>query len=210
VALWTISAETGTGGELIAAELAERAGVPLLDRQALAPLAREIEKDFELCDLEAIEDHLVGKLAPLALGVAVSGGSAEAVRELRLRQVLPELAAAILKRAARWPAVILAPTAFGGLKDHASAVHVRLRGPYEWRVSQVARDRVVDRKKAEKIVRHEDHVQKALAKAVFHADLNEPCAFTLVVDVSRLSTERIVDLLLAAGGVELETPVEVY
>ena len=51
-----------------------------LDREALAPLAREIEKDFQLCDVEAIEEHLVGRLAPLALGVAVSGGSPDAVR----------------------------------------------------------------------------------------------------------------------------------
>jgi cytidylate kinase len=203
VTVWTISAEGGTGGDVVAALLAERAGVPLLDREALATLAREIEKDFELCDVEAIEEHLVGRLAPLALGVAVSGGSPEAVRELRLRQCLPELARALLKKASRWPAVIVGPAAFAGLREHPSAVHVRLRAPVEWRVARVAREQLLEKKKAEKVVRHEDHVQRAWAKAVFHVNIDDPCAFTLVVDVSRLAPDRIVDLLLAAGGVEL-------
>jgi cytidylate kinase len=203
VTVWTISAERGTGGDTIAAMLAERAGVPLLDREALAPLAREIEKDFELCDVEAIEEHLVGRLAPLALGVAVSGGSPEAVRELRLRQCLPELGRALLKKASRWPAVILAPAAFAGLPEHASAIHVRLRAPVEWRVARVAREQLLDRKKAEKVVRHDDHVQRAWAKAVFHVNIDDPNGFTLAIDVSRLAPDRIVELMLAAGGVEL-------
>jgi cytidylate kinase len=210
VTVWTISAEGGTGGDAIAAMLAERAGVPLLDREALAPMAREIEKDFELCDVEAIEEHLVGRLAPLALGVAVSGGSPEAVRELRLRQCLPQLGHALLKKASRWPAVILAPAAFAGLSDHPSAVHVRLRAPFDWRVARIAREQLLDRKKAEKVVRHDEHVQRAWAKAVFRANIDDPNAFTLAVDVSRLAPDRIVDLMLAAGGVEQSEDAPVY
>src|SRR5262245_1377554 len=131
MAVWTISAEAGTGGQCIAAGLAERADVPLLDRDGLAPLARQA--DLDMADVELIQEHLAGRLGALALGIAVSGGSADAVRELRLRQQLPELGRTVLSQAAGTPAVILAPAAFASLRDHHSAVHVRLRAPFGWR-----------------------------------------------------------------------------
>ena len=100
--------------------------------------------------------------------------------------------------------MILAPAAFAGLREHPSAVHVRLRAPFDWRVGRVAREQLLDRKKAEKVVRHDDHVQRASGQGrVPREHRREPCAFTLVIDVSRLAPDRIVDLMLAAGGVEL-------
>ena len=38
-------------------------------------------------------------------------------------------------------------------------------------------------------------------RSLYHADLDDDRNFTLVVDASRFSPERLVELLLAAGGV---------
>jgi hypothetical protein len=46
MAVWTISAQRGTGGTRLATELATAAGVPLLDREALALFAQQIDPDF--------------------------------------------------------------------------------------------------------------------------------------------------------------------
>ena len=51
--VWTISAQAGTGADQVAAELAAAAGVPLLDRNALASLAHDIDPDH----LEAEESR---------------------------------------------------------------------------------------------------------------------------------------------------------
>ena len=129
----------------------------------------------------------------------MSSGSPHAFRELQLRQTLPELGRAVLREAAREPVVILPPAAFAALGDHPSAVHVRLRAPFEWRVAACQREEVVDRRCAEKTTRHDDDHQRAWVKKLYHVDLDDPTRFSMVVDVSRFHPARVVDLLLAAG-----------
>src|SRR3954454_9351190 len=204
MALWTISAQAGTDGWAIATELAARAEVPLLDRKALAAYAHDLEP--EISDVDELEERVGGRLHAFALSMALAGGAAEATRELRLRQALPDLGRAVLREAAREPAVILAPAAFAALCDHPSAVHVRLRAPFERRVASRQRDELVDRRCAEKAIRHNDDHQRAWVRSLYHVDVDDPAFFSLVVDVSRFPRDRVVDLLLAAGGVRQDDP----
>lgn len=192
--MWTISAQIGTGGEQIAAELAERAGVPLLDRHALAAGVEEIG------DVDSVEQRLCGRLNAVGLTFALTTGAAEAYRELRLRRDLPALGRRLLADATRQPAVVLAHAAFAALGDHPSAVHVRLRAPFAWRVEAVRRAELLDRERAERHVRRDDQLHAAWARALYQADLDDPAAFTLVLDASRLAPDRIVDVLLAAAA----------
>ena len=198
MALWTISAQAGTGNVEIATELARRADVPFLDREALVARAHELEPQIN--DAEELEARLSGRLAGLALGAAIATGSPEAVRELQLRKQLPELGRVVMREVARQAAVILAPGAFAALPDHPAAIHVRLRAPFEWRISAYQRQEVVDRQTAEKAVRHDDEQKRAWVKTLYHVEVDDPSHFTLVVDVSRLAAARVVDLLLASAG----------
>jgi Cytidylate kinase-like family len=198
MAVWTISAQAGTCGDEIARELARRADVAFLDREALAPVAHELEPD--LGDADELEERLSGRFAALALGAAIASGAPEAVREFQLRRTLPELGRAVLREAAREPAVIFAPAAFAALQDHPSAIHVRLRAPFEWRVAACQRENVVDRHAAEKSVHHDDDHKRAWVRTLYHVDVDDPTLFSLVVDVSRFARERVVETLLAAAG----------
>src|SRR5712692_5748364 len=128
MAVWTIAAQEGTGGERIAAELAASADVPLLDRQTLALFAHALDPDdLEVEDFEEIEERIGGRLRMLALSMALTTGSAgaAALHELELRHKLPELGRAVIGAAARRPCVILAPAAFAALPEHPGAIHVR-------------------------------------------------------------------------------------
>src|SRR5262249_43378735 len=58
---------------------------------------------------------------------------AEPVRELQLKQALPDLGRRLMSEAAREPCVIAVPAAFAALADHPGAVHARLRAPFDWR-----------------------------------------------------------------------------
>jgi hypothetical protein len=121
--IWTISAAAGVGGERIAAELAAVAGVSLFDFRALSSLAGDQLGDVP--DLADLEERVGGRLNAIGLSLAMIGsGSALAVSELEFRRTLPELGRAVLGgEAVRSSCVILAPSAFLGLRDHVSAIH---------------------------------------------------------------------------------------
>jgi hypothetical protein len=205
MAVWTVSAELGTGGECVAAELAAAAEIPLIDRDALALLARDLNPD--LTGAGTIDDleRCVGKggVTLLALGVPFSPLAGDMVRQLQLHHALPELGRAATARAARQPCVIAAAGAFAAMDAHPGAVHVRLRAPLECRIARYAREQLVSRRCAEKAVRGDDHRKHAWLRSIYHVDIDDPRHFSVVLDASRFSTDRLVETLLALGGVPL-------
>lgn len=198
--LWTISSQTGTDGATIGAELAVRAQVPLVDRETLATLASALEPSLASSDLDDLEERVGGRLAALALSAAITSGAPAAFQELQLRQTLPTLGRVVLHRAARGSAVVVANAAFAALAEHPGALHVRFRAPFAWRVEEVRRRDLLDAERAKRVVRHDDQLQRNWVRALYHADVDNPAGFALVIDVSRLSRDRIVEMLLAAGG----------
>jgi cytidylate kinase len=202
MAVWTVSAEQGTGGDRVSAALAAAAGVELIDRDALALLARDINPDVTGADtIDELERAAgTGSVTLLALGIPFSPLAGEAVRRLQLCHALPELGRAVTSRAARTPSVIFASGAFAALDTHTSAIHVRLRAPLEWRIARYADEHLVNRRSAEKAVREDDHRKHVWIRSIYHVDIDDPKHYSLVLDVSRFSAERVVETLLAAGG----------
>jgi hypothetical protein len=200
MAVWTIAAQEATGGARLAAELAAAAGVPLLDRAALALFARRLDPDFPVGG--ELEGRFGGRLNALALSTAIRTGSPDAFREVELRQKLPAIGRAVVTEAARAPCVIYAPAAFAALSDHCSAVHVRLRAPLEWRIAAYQREHVVDRRCAERALKHADLRGQAWVKSLYHVDIDDARLFSLVLDAGRFTSDRLVETLLAAGGVQ--------
>jgi len=197
--VWTISAEEGAGGARIAADLASAADVPLLDFKTLATRAQGLLGDVP--DLEDLEQRVGGRFNAILLSVALMGAaSAGAQAELEFRRTLPELGRTVMAEAARSPCVILAPSAVVALGDHPGAVHARLRAPLEWRIAAYQREHIVDRGTAEHAVKRDDHAKHMWVKTLYHGDLDDFRLFSLAVNVSRFSPQRVVEILLAAAG----------
>jgi hypothetical protein len=150
-----------------------------------------------------LERRVGGRLDALALSTAMSTGSAEARREVRLRQALPELGRNLLAQVTHAPCVIYAPAAFAALSQHPSAIHVRLRAPLDWRIETCHREQLVDRRCAEKALKRDDHRKQAWVKRLYRMDIDDAMLFSVVLDVSRFSPDRILETLLAAGGVQV-------
>jgi cytidylate kinase len=197
--VWTISAQEGTGGTRVASELAAAAEVPLLDRGALSVLAHEL--DPALPELDELTERF-GRFTMLSLSAALSVGSAEAFQEVELRHKLPDLGRAVLGEAARSSCVIYVPAAFAALSDHPSAIHVRLSAPLECRIASYQREQLVDRRCAEKALKGDDHRMQAWVKSLYRVDIDDARRFSLVLDTSRFTTDRLVEIMLAAGGVQ--------
>jgi hypothetical protein len=203
MAVWTVSAELGTGGDRIAADLAAAADVPLIDRDALALLARGLNPEITGADTIDDLERCVGRggITLLALGVPFSPLAGDMIRQLQLHHALPALGRAVTAQAARRPCVIAAAGAFAAMDAQDAAVNVRLRAPLEWRIAQYGREHLVSRRCAEKAVRGDDHRKHAWLRSIYHVDIDDPRSFSVVLDASRFSAERLVGTLLALGGV---------
>ena len=51
---------------------------------------------------------------------------------------------------------------------------------------------------AERAVKHDDHMTRAWVKTIYHANLDDSSLFSVVLDASRFSTQRLVDMLAAS------------
>jgi cytidylate kinase len=102
----------------------------------------------------------------------------------------------------RSPCAIYLPAAFAALQDHPAAIHVRLRAPVECRLAAYQREHLVNRRLAEKALKRDDHRMQAWVRSLYGADIDDPRRFSLVFNASCFSRDRIVELLLAAGGVQ--------
>jgi cytidylate kinase len=201
ITVWTIAADEGTAGERLAAALAATAGIPLYDRDALVELARRLRPELVIGDVEKLPQRIGGRMVAAALGLASTTlACSEAMRELRFRDELVHLADQVFGEAARGSCVIVTSVGFAALRDTPGAVHVRVRAPLEWRIAAYQRQELVDHQAAEKAVKHADHQRHVLVKAMYRTEIEDDRHFSIVLDASRFSVDRMVDVLLAAGA----------
>lgn len=203
MAIWTISFEAGSGGEFVARALADRTGSPLIDRQAIVAIAHALEIDLEKAD--HLEHHPPGgRLEQMGLAAAALAPlGAGAVAELRAQPTLRAVTERLIREAARERCVILGRGGFLILADHPGAIHIRLHAPLEWRVAQHARDECVSREESRREILAEGRARDAYLRRLYGRRFADLSGFQLVIDASRLSPETIVEMALAAVGVDL-------
>lgn len=198
MAVWTVSWQEGSGGDAIARQLAERAEVPLVDREAVTAVARRFGWTTE--QASDYERHLPGPLNRLGLSLGMGmWASGAMVEELDRPKTLAEAVELVYQQAARWPCVLLGRAGFAILADHPGCVHVRIRAPLMWRIERVARLEYVSRAQARERILADDRKRAAYVKLLYSADIDDPSHFDLICDASSFSQDALVDLLLLAG-----------
>jgi cytidylate kinase len=199
----TISASYGAGGAYVGPTLAERLGVPFVDRaipnevaQRLAvPLAEAVRHDEST---GTVFERFVRALAPAGLAFGARPMlEHELVDENAYRNVTEQV---IREEAARGGAVILGRAAAIVLRDHAGALHVRLQGPRERRVERAMWMDGVSREEAERRLSDNDRAREAYVQHFYGADPNDPALYHLVLDSTSISLDCCVDLIAAAGA----------
>src|SRR3954467_5893507 len=126
--LVTVSASYGSGGSEVAPAVAERLGVPFVDRVVSPETAHRLAQP----DNAGLFWRVVRSISPAG---GLTAGSIHAERELNGRLTDREaLEAALQEVAGGGDAVILGRAGALGLRDDPRALHVRLDGPREARV----------------------------------------------------------------------------
>jgi cytidylate kinase len=197
--LVTISASYGAGGSQVGPALAQRLGVEFLDRAIPTRVADRLHVplDDALAHDESLGDA-IGRLAssfallPELAGAMVQAGVLAGEDYRRETENL-------IREHSTGGAVILGRAGAVILREHPSALHVRLDGPSERRVEQAMEFEGLSRDDAERLRRDGDRARLAYVRHFYGCDARDPAHYHLVIDSTRLEPETVVDVIVAAA-----------
>ena len=205
--LITVSASYGAGGSVVAPALAERLGLPFLQRVTTSeghpaepgPCDEQLTEE----ELKATPIHrlLASFTHAMPVGPTVTPPSAhhqdQHLRghgEAGIVRLLAGGGGVILGRAA---AVVLG-------KDRG--FHVRLDGPPGRRVAQGAVVEGISEEQAEARLRAADKARTAYVRRLYRPDPADPALYHLVIDSTAMSLEVVTEVVLVAARAHAASP----
>jgi len=198
----TISATYGAGGALVGPEVAERLGVPFVDRAI--PVAVADEMGITVDDALSRDEQCGGWLSRLLTATAPLSAEWMIGPEHPRTALLPDSAVlrcteGVLRKAVAGDgAVILGRAAAIVLRDHPDALHVRLDGDPERRVRQAMTLQGTTEHDAWDALSRNDKARAAYVRHFYGADASSPQHYHLVIDSTRLPLKACTELIVAA------------
>jgi cytidylate kinase len=199
--LVALSGAYGAGGSRIGPRLAERLGVPFLDRAIAAAVADELAVPLD--DAEAHDEQLSGRWldrllsgfigpdtgvpTPVPAKVASADDFRAATEEVLARQ------------AATGQGVILGRASAILLREEPHVLRARLEGPPELRLRQAMKLERIDEDTARRRMRRQDQAHEAYARRFYGADIRDPALYHVVIDSTAISLDVCVELLTLAA-----------
>ena len=196
-----LSAAYGAAGSQIGPALAERLGVPFIDRGIALAVAERL--DITVDDALAHEEPTGrGLLERLLSGFL--GGYPGAPTPLPGDVVTPQdfhraSQDAPLAQAATGRGVILGRGAVAALRHDPRVLRVRLTGPVERRIEHAMRVRGLDRDTAERTLNALDRAHADYLRQFYDVDILDPGLYHLMLDATSLDAEVCVDIIVAAA-----------
>ncbi|MBF8189714.1 cytidylate kinase-like family protein [Nonomuraea sp. K274] len=201
----TISAAYGTAGSQIGPAVAERLGVPFVDRAIPNAVAEELG-----CTLEEALAH--DDRAERGLGRLLSG----AMRlptvtfggvDMYVPGVMPLAPEEFVRRTERMlrdtarnqGGVFLGRAGALVLADHPGALHVRLDAPVKRRIRQTATLGGLSEREARRIIEENDGARTAYVRHFYKADPTDPSLYHLVLDSTAIPVPTCVELIVTAA-----------
>lgn len=201
MSLIALSAAYGAGGNVIGPEVAERLGVPFLDRAIPLQVAERLAVPLEQAaahDEESPEsffDRLLRGFVGTDIGVPAPVPPETFTAE-DFRQATEEV---LLTQARSGQGVILGRAAAVVLREDPRVLRVRLDGPPGRRMAQAMRLGDADEETARSTVRKLDRAHADYARQFYGADIRDPALYHLVLDSTAIELEQCVELVLAAS-----------
>ncbi|MDA8117703.1 MAG: cytidylate kinase-like family protein [Actinomycetota bacterium] len=198
-----ISSLAGSGGALIAPEVARRLGLPFLDRAIPMETARRLSMD-EKTVLEQEEHPEHGFARFVHLLAPASGIYAAPLPEMDESDITAHMESyraeeeRVIREHADHGAVILGRGSGVILSDHPRALRVSLVGPVEDRIEQLARLSGIDIEQARQQQYEADHLRRSFIHRLLHADPFDPRYYQLVIDSTKLPFATCVSIIVEA------------
>jgi cytidylate kinase len=199
----TIAATYGAGGSVIAPRVADRLGLPLIDRAIPVALARELAAPLQqaLAEDEHRQPGPVGRA--LLRAIDLSGlfvGFPVPVRELGADERVAATEAALCHCADHGGAVVLGRAAVFVLRRRRDTLHVRLDGDRAARTRQACAHEGLDEATATVQLRDTDRARSAYVSHFYPRERwEDPANYHLVINSTAISLDVCVDLIVAAA-----------
>jgi cytidylate kinase len=207
----TLAAFYGTGGSVVGPRVAERLGVPFLDRGILAGVAEQMrvpEEAVAAYDAQSPKEPRSGIRRYFeSLGRVVSADgtpvSDEDVEEGRYRSETEEF----LVRATTGGGVVLGRGGAVVLGSIPGVLHVKLDGPREARVRQAMQLEGIDQHTAERRLDANDRARIGYVRRSYGIDPENSDLYHLRIDSTALDLDTCVELIVAAARSRARQPV---
>jgi hypothetical protein len=197
-----LSAAYGARGAVIGPALAERLGVPFVDRALALRVAGELDVSVD----EAISQwdeppqrSFVERILSTFLGIdtgAPVGPPPEIVSPDDFRRAAEK---AVLEQAATGAGVILGRGAVAALRDDPDVLRVRLSGPADARLAYAMTASGLDEAAATAAMRRIDRYQADYLKEFYDVDIDAAALYHVALDATALDTDTCVELIEIAA-----------
>lgn len=206
----TLAASHGAGGHLIGPLVAQRLGVPFLDRGILTGVAEQMrvpERAVEQLDADTVKKprgplrRYFDSLGRASIADTTPGSDVER-EEGRYRAETEEF----LARAVAGGGVVLGRGGAVVLREVPNALHVMLRGPVDARLRQIMRRDGLNREDAERRVRANDRMRIEYVRTSYGVAPDDPDLYHLSIDSTALDLDTCVELIVTAARARLGHP----
>ncbi len=181
----TISEMLGTGGYVIAKEVAKKIGYPFYAKEELYKEADAMGYLADVAKLELKSPHLLEKYF-----------------SDKPRIYLDRFQSVIYEVAKKGNALFFGKGSQLLLHSFDCALHVLITGSYEKRVQRMVEQMKVDQSVAEKIVSTSDHDKAGFLKYAFNQDWLDPHLYDLTVNTDKLSIDSAIKIIGEAAQTE--------
>jgi len=199
----TISASFGAGGSVIGPAVADRLGIPFVDRAIPAAVAKDlaVPLDRALAHDQQLPSGIIRILSKMAnsivpYGTTPVGALVETDEEDVFRAGTEKVIHSVSDTSG---GVILGRAAAVVLSGHPSALHVRLHGPRTARLVRATTSRGLTADEAAKLLDETDRARIAYVKHFYKRDPQDPKLYHLVLDTTSLPDDITIDLIAIAA-----------
>jgi len=201
VTLVALSAAYGAGGSRIGPALAQRLGVPFVDRAIPTAVAEQLSVplDEAVAHDEQTAPSFIERMLGGFLGSDTGAPTPLPAQAMSGEDFRRATEGVLCRQAETGMGVILGRGGAVVLREDPRALRVRLDGPVERRIRQAMRIQNVDEETARAAVRRLDRAHSAYLKQFYGVDVDDPTLYHLRIDSTAMPLEACVDLITVAA-----------